>query len=467
MRLRSAASDHLPMPAVGRSGPIAFGLTAAAIVAAVVACASSASARKVVPASGFSLAPALSADGRYVAFTSYAANLVAGDRNRAADVFVLDRVTGKIELVSVSTGGRQGDDNSGSSSSTPLAISADGRVVAFESDASTLVAGDTNGQGRGGESCPDVFVRDRVARTTVRVNVSSSGKQAVNQGYEACSGGPSLSADGRFVAFWSDASNLVPGDTNACEGERWCGDVFVHDRRSGTTERASVIGAGRQTNNPSSYVRPALSAGGRLVFFSSLLPGAQRPALFVRDRPSAKTSRVSTDGSGPAVTPDGRFVAFVSSGDVLVRDRLSGATEHGAVSSAGRRANGASSAPAISADGRFVAFVSWATNLVVHDTNTCTEFDPAGGVRSRYPCPDVFVHDRATGKTQRMSVSSTGTQANTGGGDYGPISISADGRLIAFSSSASNLVAGDTNRMPDVFVHDRTTGTTSLLSVGR
>jgi Tol biopolymer transport system component len=151
----------------------------------------------------------ISADGRYVAFVSFASNLVAGDTNGTWDVFMRDTAKGKTTRVSVSSGGQQGNDQSGTPS-----ISADGRYVAFYSYASNLVAGDTNGKA-------DVFVRDTVTGRTTRVSVSSRERQGNGYSYE-----PSISTDGRYVAFYSLASNLVAGDTNTA------GDIFVRDRRA-------------------------------------------------------------------------------------------------------------------------------------------------------------------------------------------------------------------------------------------
>ena len=158
-----------------------------------------------------SYSSAISADGRYVAFQSDASNLVPGDTNQARDVFVRDLRSGTTRRVSVATGGTQANDPSYSP-----AISADGRYVAFESNASNLVTGDTN-------HSFDVFVRDFRSGTTQRVSVASDGTQANGDSY-----GQAISADGRYVTFDSDASNLVPGDTNHRT------DVFVHDRRSST-----------------------------------------------------------------------------------------------------------------------------------------------------------------------------------------------------------------------------------------
>src|SRR5207249_3963444 len=293
--------------------------------------------------------------------------------------------------VSVASDGTEGNDVSLGS-----ALSADGRFVAFDSAATDLVAGDTNG-------VADVFVHDRQTGTTERVSVDSAGTQANGDSTEVA-----LSADGRFVAFISVAPDLVAGDTNGVA------DVFVHDRQTGTTERVSVDSAGNQANGDSTEV--ALSADGRFVAFTSVAPDL-----------------VAGDTNGVM--------------DVFVHDRQTGATERVSVDSAVTQANGDSTDVALSADGRFVAFISVAPDLVAGDTN---------GVA------DVFVHDRQTGTTERVSVDSAGNQAN---GDSTDVALSADGRFVAFTSVAPDLVTGDTNGAMDVFVHDRQTGTTERVSV--
>jgi Tol biopolymer transport system component len=404
--------------------------------------------------------PAISGDGRFVAFESGAPNLTAADTpardtNARIDVFVRDRLRDETERVSVSSDNRKGNGNSGGA-----AISADGRFVAFQSEASDLVAGDTN-------RSTDVFVRDRVMRTTRRVSLGRGGTQS-NGSSEAVA----ISGDGRFVAFTSSASRLVAEDTNR---ER---DVFVRDLWQGRTERVSVDAAVRQRRRESENFQQAISAHGRVVAFTSW-------DVYARDRSRRETHLVTVSSGGgdaegesfeSAISADGRFVTFRSDAsnltaldradcvgsdgglepcaDVFVRDLLRHKTELVSVSSSGKRGNGDSFAGTISANGRFVAFQSRASNLVARDTN--------GNCDAGNDCQDVFVRDRLKRTTQRMSLSSAGKQANQ---ESEFPAISANGRFVAFQSSASNLVVGDKNDVTDVFVRDRVTKTTELVTV--
>jgi signal peptidase I len=391
-------------------------------------------------ANGVSTWPAISADGRFVAFVSAASNLVSGDTNGQTDVFVRDRQTGATERISIDTAGNQAN-----GSSEAPAISGDGRFVAFVSVASNFVPGNSNSQN-------DVFVHDRQTGTTERVSVDSAG----NQG-NGPSAAPAISAEGRFVAFVSAASNLVPGDSNGAD------DIFVHDHQTGTTERVSVDRAGIQANGSSDA--PAINANGRFLAFvsaaSNLVPGDSRGArdIFVRDRQTGATDRVSVDSDDnqadgdsddPAISGDGRFVAFESKArnlvpgdtnrreDVFVHDRETGVTERVSVDSAVAQANSGASGPAISADGRFVSFYAGHSSLVPGDSNRRQ---------------DVFIHDRETGATEWVSVDSAGNQGNDHSG--GLSALGANGRFVAFPSLASNLVPGDMNLTQDVFVRDR------------
>ncbi|TAH35937.1 MAG: calcium-binding protein [Planctomycetota bacterium] len=396
-----------------------------------------------VQGNGDSWSPSISADGRFVAFESRAGNLVPGDMG-FEDVFVHDRQTGQTTRVSVDSAGVPGNSDSEFGS-----ISADGRFVAFSSFANNLVPGDTH-------AYSDVFVHDRQTGQTTRVSVDSAGAPGAGNSYL-----PSISAGGRFVAFASFAANLVQGDTGFFK------DVFVHDRQTGQTTRVSVDSAGIQGNHSSED--PSISADGRFVAFysyaSNLVPGDTSGVydVFVHDRQTGQTTRVSVDAAGvqgnrgsydPTISADGRFVAFESEAsnlvpddtnsryDVFVHDHQTGQTTRVSVNSAGAQGNHNSEDPSISADGRFVAFGSYAANLVPGDA----------GIYG-----DVFVHDRQTAQTIRVSVDSAGVQGNSD--SYGP-SISADGRFVALASGASNLVPGDTNGSGDVFVHDRGTGLT-------
>ncbi|MCH8813928.1 MAG: PD40 domain-containing protein [Chloroflexi bacterium] len=350
-----------------------------------------------------------------------------------------DAAAGDIERVSVHSIGGEAD-----ATSNDPAISGDGRFVAFNSKATDLVASDTNGT-------QDIFVHDRQTGQTTRVNVDSLGGEA--NGFSA---NAAISGDGRFVAFYSDATNLVDDDTNDSR------DIFVHDRQTGQTTRVSVDSLGGEADGNS--FGPSLSDDGRFVAFSSQATGLVTgdtngtSDVFVHDRQTGETTRVSVDSLGgeadgsssaPAITGDGRFVAFDSSAtnlvtgdtngvrDVFVHDRQTSQTIRVSFDSFGGEADDFSSAPAITGDGRFVAFESNATNLVAGDTN---------GVL------DIFVHDRQTEETTRVSVDSLGGEAN--GGSSSP-AISSDGRFVAFDSVATNLVPGDNNGVRDIFVHDR------------
>ena len=333
----------------------------------------------------------LCASGRFAVFSSEASNLVAGDTNLKQDVFVRDRLAGQTTRVSVSSSGGQGNDHSSGGYITP-----DGRYIGFGSDAWNLVDGDTNWE-------DDVFVHDRQTGETIRISITSSGDQGDGPSY-----GGLLSADGRYAAFLSYATNLVPRDLNGY----W--DIFIHDRESGETRRVSVSSAGDEANWD--CYGPDISADGRYVVFES-----------------------NASNLVPGDLNNGR--------DIFVHDRVTGETSRVSISSTGAEANSWSFAGSISADGGFVAFESDAYNLVVGDTNDKR---------------DVFVHDRQTGETMRVSVSSMGIQGDS---HSRRPSISADGLRVAFESFASNLVAGDTNGATDTFVHDRRTGKTWRASV--
>lgn len=329
---------------------------------------------------GDSSQPSVSADGRFVAFTSKASNLVAGDNNGKSDIFVRDRLTGKTELVSVDYRGVPTKGVSWGPS-----ISADGRYVAFVAEADLVVPEET------GNGVDDVFVRDRQTGQTEWVSVALNYIPNTSGGGESAS----ISADGRYVAFYSPFRLL---------GEQKGTGIFVRDRQAGQTEWVSVPLSGLGANG--SHGLPVISANGRYVAYSStasnLVPGDSNGTrdIFVRDRQTGQTERVSVASNGaqandqseqPSISADGRYVAFWSDAtnlvaddtngyrDVIVRDREKGDTQRASVASNGLQGDSRSDAPAMSADGRYVAFSSYATNLVPNDPDI--------------GAPDVFIHE--------------------------------------------------------------------------
>ncbi len=416
-------------------------------------CGSTAAAQKSSArpqANGDSVRPSISADGRLIAFDSLATNLSPHDTNRVTDVFVYDRVSDKMARVSVDSSGREG--NAGSWFAQ---ISGNGNYVAFMSEATNLVPDDTNG-------VSDVFVHDRNTSRTTRISVSSNGKQG-NGATRQCA----ISMDGRYVTFVSTATNFVAGDTNDSA------DVFLHDRKTNKTTRVSVDSTGAQGDAGSGA--PSISGDGTLIVFLS-----------------HATNLVSKDTNRQP--------------DVFVYHTGTGKTIRVSVNSQGAQADGYSDNPTISADGRYVAFESWAENLVdgprnghpdvflhnliKHTTEqiSARTGNVVGNGQSRFAglsatgryaifeswtsnliprksdiYTDLIVKDLQTGKMTRCGVDSSGTHANH---DSGQASLSGDGSLVVFASKASNLVPEDTNHKVDVFLHKRSTRQTSRVSLG-
>jgi uncharacterized repeat protein (TIGR01451 family) len=363
---------------------------------------------------------------------------------------------GFTELVSLSSAGVQGDQDS----QTP-SISDDGRFLAFVSLAENLVAGDTN-------VATDVFVRDRLLGTTERVSVSSAGRQGNgNSGLLNLMGGPSISGDGRFVAFSFEASNLVRGDRNVNP------DVFVHDRLTHETTRVSVATGGAEANAGGS--EPTISRDGRIVAFLSnadnIVPDANFTAdVFVHDRQTGVTERISQapDGSdangqslfAPRLSADGRFVYYSSfasnlvagdpdNGDVdaYLFDRQTQTTT--AITS-NRPSSGVIQhgiAGGISGDGNFLTFTTQDDSFITPDTNGF--FD------------DAWLVDRSTGQSFLVGRNDAGQQGDDSTFAGG---VSDDGRFVALVSRATNF-GGPTNLRENVYVRDRVAGTTRLVSV--
>lgn len=344
--------------------------------------------------------PSISGDGRYIVFESAASNLVENDENGRRDIFLRDRLTNQTTLVSVSSIGTQGNGDSYRS-----VISADGSTIAFMSRADDLVGGDN-------ADYSDIFVYDRATQKTSRISISPAGEDGNGD-----SDYPALSGDGRYVVFQSAASNLVGNDTNEQT------DIFRHDRQTGTTTRVSMNFQGVETTDGDS-TRPVISGTGRYVAFQS-----------------DADLLVPCDDNGRT--------------DVFLKDMVTGALTRVSVGTYACQANNNSYRPGISGNGRYVVFDSDATNLLnwenIEDTN---------GVR------DVFVHDTQTLTTERVSVSSNGTEGDDRSGGYGG-SLSSDGRYVVFNSRATNLVNDDTNGdYYDIFARDRNTNITSRESVG-
>ena len=346
--------------------------------------------------------------------------------------------TGAINLVSTSSSGVQAN---GYSSET--SVSTDGRYVVFGSEANNLVAGDTNGAG-------DIFIKDIQTGVTSRVSTSSVEVQANDTSY-----GPSVSADGRYVVFASFASNLVAGDTNGFS------DIFVKDTQTGTLSRVSTSSAGVQANCDN--LAPAISADGRYVVFASnasnLAAGdtTNGTDIYIKNMQTGAISLISKgeggSGCAPSINSNGRYVVFRSAQpslvpndgngkfDIFLMDMQTSTISRVTTSSTGAEANDDSDySSSISADGRYVVFGSLASNLVAGDTNGTW---------------DIFLKDMQTGAISLISRNST-TQGN---GGSSTAKISADGKYVSFVTTSSNLVANDTNNTYDVFLAD-----TSLLS---
>ena len=373
-------------------------------------------------AQSFSQDGVVSGDGRYVAFTSAASDLVAEDADQRLDVYLRDLVNGTTELVSVGTTGKAGG-------GTVNDVSADGRYVVFTSRTADVVTNDVNG-------VDDVFIRDRVAGTTERVSVADNGEQARQPSTDG-----SVSRDGRYVTFTTFA-RLVPEDRDSSSQ-----DVYVRDLVSDSTELVSVT----RTGNEGGGKEASISDNGRFISFTSkgkLVKGDSNKAhdVFVRDLRKDKTVRVSVSSKGAQagkpsfeseIAGRGRFIVFSSNAgnlvnndknkklDVFVHDRKKAKTELASVNSREKRAGGPTVAPTISADGRYVAFHS-SSNLV----------KGGGNVSS------LYLRDREAGRTELLL-------SNVQNG----ASISGDGHALSFSTFSGDFVTGDTNGTTDVFLY--------------
>lgn len=362
-------------------------------------------------ANGHSAMGGISGDGRIVAFVSEATNLVPGDTNADADIFVHDRSTHKTTRVSLATDGTQG-----TVGSRYPAISADGRHVAFVSWAENLVPGDTNQE-------RDVFVHDLDTGLTERVSVSSDEEQTQTPWGQSNNGGPVISNDGQIVGFTSRADNLVPNDTN---GNKLGEDAFVRDRAAGTTEQVNLESDGTPMR---SGALSALSGNGRFVVFGGET-SAGLPA--------------HPDANGYQAT------SFVRTGEywgVWVRDLQTGRTERVGVDSFGRFL--AAGGYSISDDGRFVLLEGWRSPSSTRLELTSPEF--------KSPGIEIYRRDMWTGATEHISVGTDGSYCidDLGGkcGSAYPI-MTRDGRHIAFESAAANWDPRHIPFQSDLFIRD-------------
>lgn len=391
----------------------------------------------------------ISYDGRFVSFHSAASTFVDNDTNGVDDAFVYDRLTGSLRCLSLDPFGAVGN-----GPSQRVRVSGDGQFVTFHSYAANLVGGDMN-------SRSDIFVCELATGQLTLVSISSDGEQGNHYSQY-----PSISADGRYVAFISRATNLIADDTNGAVV-----DVFVHDRQTRETVCASVDSAGVQANASCDY--PVISGNGRYVVFmsqaSNLVPDDTSSGydIFLHDFDTRQTIRVNVDSGGaqaqgpdpnapgnsdsfyPTVSHDGQRVAFLSNAinlvsgdtngadDIFLHALSTGLTTRLSVSSAGQQGDDDSAWPRISPDGRYVAFNSYAENLVVGDTNNHS---------------DIFLHDLETSRTWRVTRTQTGGQANR---SSRVPAISQRAHFVAWYSEATNLVADDTNDKRDEFLCDR------------
>jgi Tol biopolymer transport system component len=433
-----------------------------------------------------SYSPGFSADGRFLVFASRANNLVTNDSNATwLDVFVRDLASNTTTLVSVNSSGTGGGDGN---SFNPV-ISSNGQFIAFESAASNLVPGDTNG-------LQDIFVRDLIAGTTTLVSVSTNGTSSG----DGASRFPVITPDGRWIAFESAATNLVAGDANGLK------DVFVRDLQTGTTYRAStgsatpgsgsespsvsadgqriafacdaVLGISKSKSKGDIYVRdlttattiwastniynlgtglrsynPTLSADGRFVAFKTEVtnPGKLNTNLYYHDLLTSVTTIVGSnvlDGTFPELTPDGRFVAYESRTNIFLWDSLTGSNTLVSVDLTGTNAaSGTSFRPVLTPDGSKIAFLSDAANLTINGGNGQ---------------PQLCVRDLAAGITRLASANLSGQPSSSLSGIVP--SLTADGNRVAFWSTDEHLVPDDQNKDADVFFRDLSAETTSLVS---
>lgn len=408
-----------------------------------------------LPGAGNSVPAGVSSNGQYVLFESAADDLVAGDTNATGDVFVRDTVNNTTTLVSVSTSGMSGNGVSRDAVMTP-----DGRYVAFVSEAKNLVPNDTNG-------IADIFVRDVLSGTTTLVSAGafSSAAPLTANGSDS----PVITPDGRFVAFYSAATNLVPNATQA-------GEVYVRDLQSGTTFWAStnarsLYGATAGTSNIVSC-NLALSDDGQFVAFEACPTNvndfAGKGMVFRYNLQTSATDVIYTNANAPftlsfenvrniAMSADGGVVAYIANDagntgntSINVWSAASGTNATASIDQAtGLPVASACGGPVLDATGRYVAFISSGTNLTSDPLVAGTH---------------LYVRDMQAGSTTLVDMDTNGVGAGIDPRFSGSYALSGDGQVVAFDSTAGNLVPGDRNAEVDVFARDLSGGATSLVS---
>ncbi|MBI4814074.1 MAG: PD40 domain-containing protein [Methanobacterium sp.] len=398
---------------------------------------------------GDSIEPAVGTDGRYVTFSSISTNLVSGDNNGFSDIFIRDTLLNLTERVSISSLDTETNGNR-----LDPSISGDGRYVTFTSYATNLVVNDNNDHA-------DVFVRDRILKTTTRISISNSGEEG-----DSDSLGSVISENGQFIVFYSYASNLVKNDNNDDYS-----DVFVYDLLQKTIQIVSISSNGTEGNYGS--LDPAISGDGRYITFTSyadnlvVADNNGYSDIFVFDQISETTKKISSSSSGeansdsgePVISGDGRYIAFSSYADnlvpnddngvqdVFVYDQIINVMERVSLTSGGEEFTKNCHEPSINADGHYVVF-TLGYRMVQMARNAFAS--QKSGLNYEYD--GIFLHDNALGTTNLISVSSTGDLGYSNSKE--PV-ISADGSRIVFSSYSSNLVANDNNSCSDIFINTR------------
>lgn len=386
----------------------------------------------------FSSAAAISADERFVVFSSAATNLVANDRNDATDIFLRDRWFNQTQRISVNNAGVEGNGDS----AQPV-ISANGRFIAFSSKATNFVEGTAG-------SVANIFIYDTQTQQIRGINPLDSNGDSLN---------PSISIDGHWIAFESSASNLVPNDTNDAS------DIFVFDTQNNQLTLVSINDAGVEGTGNS--LHPVLSENGNVVVFesqaSNLVADDSNASsdIFLYDLTTHSIQRVSqataqADGGSyhPSVAAEGKVVVFESDAtnlvtgdtngvsDIIIKDMATGQVQR-ITNATGEQANSAAYYPTISATGRYVAFTTAATNLVGGNANALF---------------DILKYDRQTQQLERVNLSVSGEQSDFQSLKL-PMSISWNGDYVVYTSNATNLVYGDNNLSFDVFAYQLVTPT--------